>query len=208
MPEERSTLPWPTEPPPGWPPTLPWPPDFPPRAAGQKTCIEFCLANGGHLATCAILCAILHGPIFPNGAGTTSLPPTPSSPLRPLPVRRCRVKATLLRVTHSGNDEGDDWRIQTTIQGREVRFRQRSIGYHDTSAFGQEVYNEELGYCSSEVTIDIVCKATEVDSPDPDEVGSATTQVKIRCPSQEIISIPVTVDSAVMTFVLNLEASC
>lgn len=70
------------------------------------------------------------------------------------------------------------------------------------------MFKEEIGNCGSEITIDIDCTATEVDIPAPDEVGTATTQVRGRCPSQELVMIPVTVDSAVMTFVRRIEANC
>jgi hypothetical protein len=50
-------------------------------AAGQKKCIEACMAVGGSLSTCAFICAVLDGaipfPIPPNQAGGTLPPPPP-----------------------------------------------------------------------------------------------------------------------------------
>ncbi len=71
--DPANLLPWPKDPPHGWPPGWPWPPEFPVNALGQKKCIERCLANGGSLAACAIMCAIIDGvPMTPSGAGPTA----------------------------------------------------------------------------------------------------------------------------------------
>jgi hypothetical protein len=80
MPEQDTIGPWPKDPPAGWPPSIPWPPHFPPSALGQKKCIEFCMAQGGSLEVCAILCAILHGIPNPNGTGSTGGGSTATSP--------------------------------------------------------------------------------------------------------------------------------
>jgi hypothetical protein len=201
-------------------------------------CLESCARNlprdirryGLELATAIYLVCVAVCQLFSSGG--LSLPTEPRPPFPPFPIplpiptpqpqppiiqappiatatrRRCLVSVALLRVTYSGSDEGNDWRIRTIVQGREFRFRQRTIDNGDTSAFGQEVFNGEIGNCNQEITIDIVCKATEVDTPDANEVGTASRQVTLRCPSQAIITIPVTVDSAVMTFVVSIDAVC
>jgi len=68
--DPANLLPWPEDPPHGWPPDWPWPPEFPPSALGQKRCIENCMKQGGSLAACAIICAILDAlpPMPPSGA--------------------------------------------------------------------------------------------------------------------------------------------
>jgi hypothetical protein len=81
MPDEQpaSPLPWPKEPPPGWPPKLPWPPTL--NTAGQKKCIEACMAAGGSLSACAIICAILDGVIeHPPRPNVVPPPPPPPPP--------------------------------------------------------------------------------------------------------------------------------
>ena len=67
--EPASPLPWPKDPPPGWPDRLPWPPMVAPGARGQKLCVEACMKAGGSLEACAIICAILD-----------ALPPLPWPP--------------------------------------------------------------------------------------------------------------------------------
>lgn len=195
-------------------------------------CLESCGRNYGpdiqryglKLATSIYLACVAVCQLFASGSGGTVVPPEPWPPVPSLPIplppvihstpttpampSRCLVKVSLLRVSYSGSNEGNDWRIQTTIQGREFRFRQRTINNGDTSAFGQEVFRSEVGICGREITIDIVCKATEVDTPDQNEIGTAEQQIKITCPNQTLVRIPVTVDSAVMTFVLSIDTVC
>lgn len=73
--DPANLLPWPKDPPHGWPPDWPWPPEFPVNALGQKRCIERCLANGGNLAACAIMCAIIDGvPMTSPSGGAPSTP--------------------------------------------------------------------------------------------------------------------------------------
>ncbi len=76
---QATPLPWPKEPPPGWPPEAPWPPIF---AAGQKKCIEACMATGVPLHLCAIACAILDGvdPFATKPPAPAGAPPAPPLP--------------------------------------------------------------------------------------------------------------------------------
>lgn len=82
--DPANALPWPKDPPDGWPPDWPWPPEFPVGALGQKRCIENCLKQGGSLAACAIICAILDAlpPMPPSGAGPAP-PPDGARPSAP-----------------------------------------------------------------------------------------------------------------------------
>lgn len=199
--------------------------------APSSYCTDICWANfrrdiargwdkrlaGSIFFACMAWCA--------SESSTTVRPPETPSPL-PVPwpgpgpappiiytppaagLGRCHVTVTLLRVTHSGGDEGNDWRVETCVQGRLEKFRQRQIKNNATEAYGQVVFQGDVGNCGGSITLDLVCTATEVDTPDPNESGSAPHQETIICGTQKIVSIPVTVESAVMTFVLSIESHC
>lgn len=136
------------------------------------------------------------------GGGGHEVPPRPTTP------GRCHVTVTLLRVTHSGGNEGDDWRVETCVQGRVFKFRQRQIAPLATSAYGQVVFDGDVGNCGGQVTLDLGGTATEVDTPDPNERGSLFRQETIACGEQKLVSLPVPVETAVMTFVFSIESRC
>jgi len=131
-------------------------------------------------------------------------------PVRP-PIRRCRVKITLLRVQYNGDDIGNDWRYNVTVMGQTKRYSERTLDHNRSDPIGDILYDQQLGFCEQTVSIDIYVEAIEVD-PFVDDVGSNSKTVNAPCPSQRIEELTVGVKegdkTARMKFVFNVELFC
>jgi len=124
----------------------------------------------------------------------------------------CIVRVTLMEVRYGGDDIGDDWKYEVSVQGRTKSFAERTVTQRRPDRIGQEVFSGPIGVCDSRVQVYISVTAIEVD-PIWDDVGSNSKTFEVECPGQRVAELEVNVSetyygTAKMTFVFNIEARC